>query len=165
MQETKKLVRFMRKDFPGEETIENSLRILKGIGFATAKAVRIKSGLPEKTRMGDLSEEQLSMLSKIIESPAKFGIPHWLLNRRKDIETGIDTHLVEADLVFAQRSDIERMKTLRTYKGVRHIYGLPVRGQRTRSSGRKGRTVGVIRKSTLAPGQTAPRKAKEERKK
>lgn len=155
MHETKKIVRIVRKDIPGDETIENALRNIKGIGFAMAKAIRIRSGLPKNTKFGDLSESQISMLSSIIEQPHKFNFPYWILNRRKDIETGFSTHLIESELTLSQRNDIERMKLLKSYKGIRHMYGLPVRGQRTRSSGRKGRTVGVIRKSTLAPGQIA----------
>ncbi|GAG60554.1 unnamed protein product, partial [marine sediment metagenome] len=44
------------------------------------------------------------------------------------------------------KRDIERMRRLRSWKGYRHGFGLKVRGQRTRSTGRKGLVVGVIRK-------------------
>ena len=72
-----------------------------------------------------------------------------MVNRRKDIETGEDRHLVGVDLKFMQEQDIKRMIKIKSYKGVRHMFGLPVRGQRTRSSFRGGRTVGVIRKKMM----------------
>jgi len=42
--------------------------------------------------------------------------------------------------------DIERLIKMKAYRGVRHARGKKVRGQRTRSTGRKGRTVGVVRR-------------------
>jgi len=76
----------------------------------------------------------------------KFGIPNWMLNRRKDLETGKDLHLIGSDLEFRVKQDIEFMKSIKSWKGWRHSLGLKVRGQRTRTTGRTGRTVGVHRR-------------------
>ena len=88
-------------------------------------------------------------MEETLKNPTKFGIPAWVMNRRRDLVTGEDVHLVGADLEFAQKQDIKRMIDIKSYKGVRHMFGLPVRGQRTRSSFRKGRTVGVVRKKVM----------------
>src|SRR3989344_6752035 len=149
--DTRKLVRFMRRDLPGDVTLERSLTHLKGIGPSMARAIRMKSGLPKETRIGDLEQNKIELLIKLIENVSKQNFPPWLLNRRKDYTTGITTHLFEADLDFAQREDVQRMKRMRSYKGIRHIYGLKVRGQRTRSTGRTGGILGVVRKGTVAP--------------
>ncbi len=69
-----------------------------------------------------------------------------MVNRRKDPETGEDVHLTGSDLDFAIKQDKEKHMALKSWKGVRYAAGLPVRGQRTRTMGRKGKTVGVHRK-------------------
>jgi len=82
------------------------------------------------------------------------------VNRRKDLESGTDIHLSGQDVDIGRRFDIQRLVDAKTYKGVRHMLGLPVRGQRTRSSFRKGRVVGVVRKSVRIVQQ----ESKEEKK-
>ena len=155
---TQKLVRFMRRDLPGDVALERSLMKLKGVGNSMARAIRIKSGLSKDTRLGDLDQNQISSLIKTVETIPRQNLPPWMLNRRKDYVTGITTHLLEAELDFAQREDLQRMKRTRSYKGVRHIYGLKVRGQRTRSTGRTGGILGVSRKGSAAPA-AAPKAA------
>jgi small subunit ribosomal protein S13 len=88
-----------------------------------------------------------------------------MLNRRKDYESGRDLHLVGADVTMAIRADIERERRIRSRRGIRHELGLPVRGQRTRTTGRKGLQVGVQRKETgakteIAKGEKSKRKEK-----
>lgn len=118
----------------------------------TARAIRIKSGIDSSTKLGDLPDSEIKRLEKLIENPQDMNLPHWLLNRRKDYDTGVDTHLVETDLMLKERETLERMKKIRSYRGVRHMFGLPVRGQRTKSTGRKNKTVGVKRKGKIQPG-------------
>ena len=112
-----------------------------------SKAICSVAGLNPHSKLGSLSEKEIEKLEEIIRNPGKFGIPSFLFNRRKDRESGKDLHLISSELDIARKFDIQRMIELRTYKGIRHMLGLPVRGQRTRSTFRKGRTVGVIRKS------------------
>ena len=69
-----------------------------------------------------------------------------MLNRRKDITTGEDLHLLGSDLTLEIDKDIKLLKKIRSWRGVRHALGLKVRGQRTRTTGRTGRTVGVSRR-------------------
>ena len=72
-----------------------------------------------------------------------------MVNRRNDYDTGQNKHLLTGDLQFTVENDIKMMKKMKCYKGVRHILGQPVRGQRTRSNFRrnKGKVMGVRRSS------------------
>jgi small subunit ribosomal protein S13 len=158
--EVKVVVRVMNTDLNGEKPLRNALLGIKGISHAMSKAVCLAAGFDPKIKLGLLSEEDIAKLEAVIREPTKYGIPAWLLNRRREPETGADLHLVGADLEIAKKFDIQKMIDLKTYKGVRHMLGLPVRGQRTRSSFRKGRVVGVVKKAV----KIAQEKAKAEKK-
>lgn len=145
--ELKLVVRVAGTDLDGEKKLINALKKIKGISHAMSKAICTVSGFDPNTKLGSLSETDLAKLEEIIKDPIKFGVPPYLVNRRKDPETGKDLHLVSSDLDIAKKFDIKKMIDIKSYKGVRHMYGLPVRGQRTRSSFRKGRVVGVMRKT------------------
>jgi small subunit ribosomal protein S13 len=145
--EIRGIVRVLNTDLDGEKPLINALRGIKGISFTFSKAICQASGFNPKTKLGSLTESDIQKLEKIIKDPLSYGIPPYLLNRRKDRETGKDIHLSGADADVYKKFDIQRMIDLKTYKGVRHMLGLPVRGQRTRSSFRKGRVVGVVRKA------------------
>ena len=109
-------------------------------------------------KIGNLTTEQISAIEKIIEDPKAANFPIWFLNRRQDIETGDDMHLVTSDIAFNIRNDVEREKALFSWRGYRHMYGLKVRGQRTRCTGRKGGAVGVAKGGKILPkgGAGAP---------
>jgi small subunit ribosomal protein S13 len=98
-------------------------------------------------RLGNLGDSDVKKLETAIDDPASIGLPTWMLNRRKDPMTGEDLHMIAADLDLRNRSDIELMRETRSWKGERHGRGLKVRGQRTKTTGRTGRSVGVSRKS------------------
>lgn len=145
------IVRFMETDLDGNKHIDAALREIKGINFQMSSAILAVSGFDPKIKIKDLKEEDMNKLEEIIKNPVAHGIPAWMVNRRKDMETGADVHVVSSDLGFLQRSDIDRAKKLRTWVGIRHELGQPVRGQRTRSSFRtSGRVVGVSRKAAKA---------------
>jgi small subunit ribosomal protein S13 len=150
MAELKEIVRVGEADLDGKKPIFRAIQKIKGISFMMANAICNAGNFDPNRKIGTLSEDEIRKLEDIMKNPGKYGIPSWLLNRRKDLETGKDIHLIGPDVEFKQRSDIKRMIDMKCYKGVRHMLGLKVRGQRTRSTGRKGRTVGVIRKKTLA---------------
>ena len=105
----------------------------------------IELGLPNLVGNIFTHDEDVAKIESIIEDPKSFDIPSWMLNRREDYETGEDIHLIESDLDMTLRDDLNRMKKTRSYKGRRHEVGLPVRGQRTKSTFRKSATVGVRR--------------------
>ena len=89
----------------------------------------------------------------MIQDPKSANFPTWFLNRQKDVETGDDLHLLTSDIAFNIRNDIEREKGVFSWRGYRHMYGLKVRGQRTRCTGRKGGAVGVAKGGRVLPAK------------
>lgn len=142
----KGIVRIAGADIKGEKQLFTSLQRIKGVGDMFANAICRVCNFDFSRQVGTLTDAEIDKIEKLIKDPLKFGIPVWMLNRRADPETGEDKYLSGPDLMFTLRQDIEGMKKIKCYKGVRHMYGLPVRGQRTKSSFRGGRTVGVVRK-------------------
>ncbi len=147
-QNFKHIVRIANVDVPGEKAIRIALTKIKGIGTNFADAVCTMASVPRATKAGVLSQTQVSKLTEIITNPLQAGIPEWMLNRRRDYESGEDKHLLTGTLGFVQENDLKRLKKTKTVRGLRHQKKLPVRGQRTRSNFRrsKGKVVGVAKK-------------------
>ena len=139
------IVRLHGSNLDGTKLLPYALCDLKGIGIRVSKTMIKKLGLNPSLRLGTLSEADVRRLEEILDNPASGGIPNWMLNRRKDLETGKDVHLLGSDLTLRVRDDIDLMKETRSWKGNRHARGLKVRGQRTKTAARKGRSVGVSR--------------------
>lgn len=139
------IVRIADRDLPGDKNIVYALALLKGIGVNTSYALCRKVGIDTTRKLGSLTEEEISMINEAVRELHKLNLPSWLYNRRRDPVYGTDRHLVGADLVLAVKSDIEFMKEIKSWRGIRHMLGLKVRGQRTRTTGRTGITVGVKR--------------------
>ena len=131
---------------------------IKGIGYMFANSMLQVLKISPHQKIGNLTNEQISSIEKIIENPKDGNFPTWFLNRRQDALTGEDMHLVTSDIAFNIRNDVEREKTLFSWRGYRHMYGLKVRGQRTRCTGRKGGAVGVAKGGKVLPkgGAGAP---------
>ena len=146
----KKLLRFMETVLDGNLATERALRNIRGVGHSFAKIICITSGIDPKKKFGELSAEEVATLEKHIRNPE---MPQWMLNRRKDPESGKNIHLIGNSLDFSRREDINSMKKMRSYKGIRHEQGQPVRGQRTRSTFRTKKTVGVMKKSAKQPAK------------
>jgi small subunit ribosomal protein S13 len=147
------IIRFAGTDIRGTQPVTYALTNVKGIGIKLASAIIEKSGIDPKTRMGFLSNADVEKIEDIITDPSKYGIPEWLLNRRKDMDTGKDIHLLGTDLIVQTKNDIDGMKKIRSWKGFRHSYGLKVRGQRTKSTGREGKAMGVKKKQIQRGGK------------
>jgi len=139
------IVRLHGSNLDGTRLLPYALCELKGIGIRVSKTMIKKLGLDPNVRLGSLSDADVRRLEAILENPASGGIPNWMLNRRKDLDTGRDVHLLGSDLTLKIKEDIDLMKETRSWKGNRHARGLKVRGQRTKTSARKGRSVGVRR--------------------
>jgi len=137
------IVRIAATDVDGDLKTIYGLAEVKGVGISLANAVCRVLGLDPDMKIGYLTDEEIQKIESVIANPAKYGIPEWMLNRRKDYATGQNIHLVGADLIYYVRQDIEREKKIKSWRGVRHALGLKVRGQRTRTTGRTGITVGV----------------------
>jgi small subunit ribosomal protein S13 len=140
------IIRFAGTDIEGSQPVTYALTSVKGVGVRLAHVIIEKSGINPETRMGFLSSAEVEKIEDVIKNPKSYGIPVWLLNRRKDVDTGKDIHLLDTDLIVQTKDDIDQMKKIRSWKGFRHSYGLKVRGQRTKSTGRAGKAMGVKKK-------------------
>lgn len=161
--EPKRIVRLLATDIDGRLPVGRALRKIKGIGFMFSNAICLSSGIDPKKKLGLLGEAEIKGLEEHFRnlSQGKADLPKWMLNRRRDVELGEDIHLIGSALDLRKREDINIMKRIRAYRGIRHELGLPVRGQRTRSSFRKNKTVGVSRKKALAARKAAPKEEKK----
>jgi len=132
-------------DIPGERKSIVGLTQIKGIGYNFATAILDTLKINTNSNIGNLSDTDVKAIEKLILDPIGGNFPKWFLNRNKDIETGADLHLLTSDIPFTLRNDIERERITASWRGYRHLSGLKVRGQRTRTSGRKGGAVGVAK--------------------
>lgn len=152
--ELRHLVRVLNTDIKGEKQILYSLTKIKGVSIMFANAVLKRAGIPTNVKAGYLSEKEVATIEHIIQKPIQSGIPVWLLNRRKDLETGEDGHLITSNLDFTHEMDLKRLKKTKSYKGLRHQWGQPVRGQKTKSNTRKNKGKGSLGvKKKAAPGK------------
>jgi len=145
------IVRIANKDLNGKLSIPRAIMDLKGINHRianiVAKIFEKQTKTKNDSKIGMLSDEMVKKLEDIILNPGKYGIPVWALNRQKDFETGENMHLIMGDLQFGLRKDLQRLGKIKSYRGLRHAWQLPVRGQRTKSTHRgKGGVVGVMKK-------------------
>jgi len=146
VREFRPIVRFLGTDLDGSLKVPYALTAVKGIGIMLGYAITRAAGIDTEKRLGFLSDEELKKLEEVAKNPQKYGIPAWLLNRRRDPVTGKDLHLYGSDLVYTIREDIQREMRIKSWRGIRHSLGLKVRGQRTRTTGRTGTAVGVSRR-------------------
>jgi len=150
------IVRIVNTDLKGEKKVLMALQKIKGIGYMLSNFICHSTKIDPNKIAGKLSAEEVSKIEDVIRNPAKYDCPSWMMNRRKDYETGQDMHLITTDLDVTVDNDMKRMKKIRSYKGVRHMIGQPVRGQRTKSNFRKNKgkvSLGVNR------NKPAPKKA------
>ena len=140
------IVRVAGVDIDGNIKVAYGLAKIKGVGVTLAYILCRKLGIDPEARIGNLSEAEVKKIEEALANPQTLGLPGWMFNRRKDYETGKDLHLIGSDLIIAVKKDIELLKKIRCWRGIRHQLGLKVRGQRTRTTGRLGVTVGVKRK-------------------
>jgi len=141
--EFRHIVRLAGRDLDGTRRVTYALTQIKGISIRLADAIVKKAGVPPDKRLGFLSEAEIRRIEDTVLNITDYGLPSWLLNRRKDLESGKDIHLITSDLDLKIKEDIEREQAMKSWRGYRHSYGLKVRGQKTRTTGRKGRSVGV----------------------
>jgi small subunit ribosomal protein S13 len=152
-QEYRHIVRIVGNDIPGERKSIVGLTQIKGIGYNFATAILDTLKINSNSNIGNLSDANIKAIEKLILDPIGGNFPTWFLNRNKDIETGANLHLLTSDIPFTLRNDIERERITASWRGYRHLSGLKVRGQRTRTSGRKGGAVGVAKGGLAAPAK------------
>ena len=147
------IIRLAETNLDGSKPVKDAIRRIDGISFMLSNAIVKQCGFMGK-KLGQLSEAEMKSLEEAITNPQSLGIPVWMLNRRNEPLTGRTRHLIASQLDFTHKMDINELKKMKCYRGVRHIQGQPVRGQRTRSTFRKGKSVGVRRKKE-APAAAA----------
>jgi small subunit ribosomal protein S13 len=163
--EFRHIIRVAGTDLDGSKKLVYGITRIRGIGPSFAAAVVRAAELKPEMRVGSLTEDEVDRLEDVIADPTKYSLPGRLFNRRKELETGRDGHLIGPDLALKVKADVDFMKEIRTWKGVRHSLGLKVRGQRTKSTGRKGRAVGVKKKAAIEAARAAAREGRAEEKK
>lgn len=161
--EFRHLVRVAGKDLQGSKKLAAAISDIHGVGDNFASAVVKKVGIDPSVRVGTLSEQQVHAVEKALQDVATSALPQWYYNRRNDRETGETKQLLGSDLDFAVKNDIDAEKNVQSWRGIRHSLGLKVRGQRTRTTGRKGATVGVRKAALQAAARAAATEKKEEK--
>ncbi|ELR22609.1 ribosomal protein S13p/S18e, putative [Acanthamoeba castellanii str. Neff] len=140
------ILRVLNTNIDGKQKIVFALTAIKGVGRRFANVVCKKADVDLNKRAGELSNDEVDKIVNIIQHPRQFKIPDWFLNRKKDIKDGKYTQAYSNILDQKLREDFERLKRMRCHRGLRHFWGLRVRGQHTKTTGRKGRTMGVSKK-------------------
>nr|KAF6462992.1 ribosomal protein S18 [Molossus molossus] len=120
------ILRVLNTNIDGRRKIAFAITAIKGVGRRYAHVVLRKADIDLTKRAGELTEDEVERVITIMQNPRQYKIPDWFLNRQKDVK--------------------ERLKKIRAHRGLRHFWGLRVRGQHTKTTGRRGRTVGVSKK-------------------
>jgi small subunit ribosomal protein S13 len=139
------IVRIANSDIDGQKRTVIGVQSIKGVGKRVSQIVIKKAGIDPSVKIGTLPDEKVKELEQLVLTYVEY-VPSWVINRQLDYESGADMHLFGNDLEMIQKDDVNRMKMIRCYRGVRHETRHKVRGQRTRSNGRKGLTMGVSKK-------------------
>lgn len=130
------LLRIHGTNVNGNDKVMYAISRVRGIGRRMANMIVKKAEIDLNKRAGELTEEEMESLRAVMQNPAQFDIPVWFLNRRKDRKSGKNLHLVSNQIDAKLREDMERMKKIRLHRGLRHAWGLRVRGQHTCTTGR-----------------------------
>ncbi len=144
--EIKHVVRLAKTDLDGAKKTAFALLKIPGINIRFAHAVLKTAQINPSLRLGELEDSQLKKIEEIIQNPVKYNIPYWIVNRVKDPQTGNNMHICGSDLFLKFKEDIDTMRKIKSWRGIRHALNLKVRGQHTRTTTRGGATVGVSRK-------------------
>jgi small subunit ribosomal protein S13 len=129
------MARIIGVEIPGEKRVDIALRYIYGIGPVNAKVILEKAGIDPSIRAKNLNEQQISQIVHAIQD---------------------GKYVIEGDLRRELGMNLKRLQGIKCYRGIRHLRGLPVRGQRTQTNARtrKGprKTVGVQRNPNAKTG-------------
>jgi small subunit ribosomal protein S13 len=139
------IIRMSDTDVDGLRPLASALTAINGVGDRTAIQICKQTGFEPTRLAGHLTTEEQQTLMAAVED-YQTQVPLWMLNRQRDIESGEEMHLTGQQVKLMQKDDIDRLRAIKAYRGVRHATGHKVRGQRGRSNGRFGLTLGVQRK-------------------
>jgi len=130
------ILRMCNTNVDGRQTVPYALTAITGIGKRMGNLIAKKCDIPVNKRAGELTTDEINRIVAVLTNPLQFKIPAWFLNRQKDFKDGKHSHKFTSDLARALRDDLERMKRCRNHRGLRHFWGLRVRGQHTKTTGR-----------------------------
>ena len=145
----RQIIRVLSADLDGSKKIKTALCSVRGVSYNFSHAVLAVAKIDGERKLNQLSEQEVALIETIAKDPVAHGIPVWMINKQFNYKTGENKHLTGADLMISLRDEINRLKKIRSYRGVRHDAGLTVRGQRTRTAGRSGARVGVVRNKDM----------------
>ncbi|MBS3088046.1 30S ribosomal protein S13 [Candidatus Pacearchaeota archaeon] len=134
------LVRVLGRDIRGDIKIRSALTKINGISWAVSNAVCKILELDKEKKIQEFSKDELARIEDFMKAPE---LPLFLKNRRNDLDSGKDLHMSGMDLKMRKEFDLKRLKKIKSYKGIRHNVGLPVRGQRTKGNFRRNRKPSV----------------------
>eukprot|EP00842_Homolaphlyctis_polyrhiza_P000776 jgi/Hompol1/169/HPOL_003019-RA len=140
------IIRLLNTNIDGRNKIMYAMTAIKGIGARYSNLVLKKADVDLTKRAGEVTNDELERVVTIMQNPRQYKIPDWFLNRQKDIKDGKYSQVVANAMDSKLRDDLERLKKIRVHRGLRHYWGVRVRGQHTKTTGRRGRTVGVSKK-------------------
>merc|ERR1711959_325250 len=140
------ILRLLNTNIDGRRKVAFAFTSIKGIGRRFAHLICKRANIDLRKRAGELSQDEIDKVMNILAKPQQFNIPNWFLNRQHDYKDGTYSQVFSAGLDNKLREDLERLKKIRSHRGLRHYWGLRVRGQHTKTTGRRGRTVGVSKK-------------------
>ena len=140
------LLRILNTNVRGEHKVMFALTAIRGVGRRFSNIICKKADVDMNKRAGELTKEEIDKLVDVMQHPLSYKVPVWFLNRKRDIKTGTNSQLIANQLDTKLREDFERMRKIRNHRGLRHMWTLRVRGQHTKTTGRRGRTVGVSKK-------------------
>ena len=133
------ILRVLNTNVDGRAKVMYALTQIRGIGRRFANLVCKGAEIDLGKRAGELSAAELESMMVILAKPEDYKIPVWFLNRQKDFKDGKYSQLSSNALDTKLRDDLERLKKIRNHRGLRHYWGIRVRGQHTKTTGRNRR--------------------------
>ena len=140
------ILRILGTNVDGKQKVMYAMTAVQGVGRRFSNIVCKKADVDMDKRAGELTQKEMDDIVNVIQNPLVFKIPSWMLNRRKDFKDGKSLQISSNQISQKMRDDLERLKKIRNHRGLRHYWGLRVRGQHTKTTGRRGKTVGVSKK-------------------
>ncbi len=148
------IVRVVNTDLDGTRPTALALTGVEGVGLRLAEVACQLAHVTPEERIGNLPEATVESIEATLGAlPTK--VPLWMVNHRREPIMGETLHYIGPDLLTRRRDDVNQMRMVRSYRGVRHERGQKVRGQRTRSNGRTGMAAGVLKKDAKAAAAAA----------
>merc|ERR1719299_111882 len=130
------ILRMCNTNVDGRAKIAVALTAIKGIGPRFSNLICKKCDIDLEKRAGELSTDEVNKIVAVLNNPLQFKIPSYMLNKRRDYKDGKTSQKYANFLDQALREDLERMKRVRLHRGLRHYWGIKVRGQHTKTTGR-----------------------------